>query len=141
MGIMWKVGNGNKIRFLEDNWFGNSSLAIQYWPLDIINEQHGKTIAQVWDREVLKLTFRKSVSERLMLLWYKLLEVTENIAFIDDEDQIIWSYSSNGKYSVQSLYAVVNHRGVIPTYVHTVWKLHIHLEYRFFCGFYPKTDI
>ena len=45
MGIMWKVGNGNIIRFLEDNWFGNSSLAIQYWPLYIINEQHGKTIA------------------------------------------------------------------------------------------------
>jgi len=60
-----------------------------------------------------------------MLLWYEFLEVTENIAFIDDEDQIIWGYSSNGKYSVQSLYAVVNHSGVIPAYVHTVWKLHI----------------
>lgn len=56
---------------------------------------------------------------------YQLLEVAEHITFLDDEDQIIWSYSSDGKYSVQSLYAVVNHRRVISTYVHTVWKLHI----------------
>jgi hypothetical protein len=24
-----------------------------------------------------------------------------------------------------NLYAVINHRGIIPTYVHAVWKLHI----------------
>jgi len=34
----------------------------------------------------------------------------------------IWSFSSNGKYSVQSLYAVINHRGVVPVYVSAVWK-------------------
>ena len=45
MGIKWLVGDGKRVRFWEDHWFGNSSLAIQYWPLDIINEQHGKTIA------------------------------------------------------------------------------------------------
>jgi hypothetical protein len=27
MGVKWKIGNGNRIRFREDIWFGNSSLA------------------------------------------------------------------------------------------------------------------
>jgi hypothetical protein len=30
MGIMWKVGNGKKIRFWEDQWFVNSNLGIQF---------------------------------------------------------------------------------------------------------------
>jgi hypothetical protein len=30
LGYQWKVGNGKKIKFWEDRWFGSSSLAIQY---------------------------------------------------------------------------------------------------------------
>lgn len=36
MGIGWLVGDGQKVRFWEDHWFGNSSLAIQFWPLYVI---------------------------------------------------------------------------------------------------------
>jgi hypothetical protein len=64
LGIRWQVGNGKKkIRFWEDHWMGNSSLAIQFWPLYVINEQQGRTIDQVWDGDTLKLSFRRSVSE------------------------------------------------------------------------------
>ena len=28
MGYQWKVGDGRKIKFWEDHWFGNTSLAI-----------------------------------------------------------------------------------------------------------------
>jgi len=38
MGIKWLVGNGRKVRFWEDHWFGNSSLATQFWPLYVIND-------------------------------------------------------------------------------------------------------
>jgi hypothetical protein len=30
LGYRWKVGNGVKIKFLKDLWFGSTSLAIQY---------------------------------------------------------------------------------------------------------------
>jgi hypothetical protein len=60
MGIKWLVGNGRKIRFWKDHWLGNSSQAIQFWALYVINEQHGKTISQVWDGQVLRLAFRRS---------------------------------------------------------------------------------
>lgn len=79
MGIKWVVGNGKRVRFWKDNWFGNSSLAIQFWPLYVINDQHGKTIGQVWDGQVLRLSFRRSVSENLMNLWYELLGIVENL--------------------------------------------------------------
>lgn len=36
---------------------------------------------------------------------------------------MIWSFSSNGRYSVRSLHAVISHRGVIAVCVHAVWKI------------------
>lgn len=125
MGIKWVVGNGKRVRFWEDTWFGNSSLAIQFWPLYVINEQQGKTISQVWDGQVLRLSFRRLVSENLMHMWYDLLGILENQILNDEEDKIMWSFNSNGKFSVQSLYVVINHRGVVPIFVPAVWKLNI----------------
>ena len=34
-GIRWKIGDGKTIRFWEDWWFGNCSLATQFWDLYI----------------------------------------------------------------------------------------------------------
>jgi hypothetical protein len=31
MGYRWKIGNGKRVRFWEDLWFGSCSLVIQYW--------------------------------------------------------------------------------------------------------------
>jgi hypothetical protein len=49
----------------------------------------------------------------------------KSVALTDEEDQIIWSFNSNGRYFVQSLYAVINHRGVVPVFVQAIWKLSI----------------
>lgn len=54
MGIKWVVGNGRKIRFWKDQWLGNTSLAILFSPLYVINEQQGKTISDIWNGEELQ---------------------------------------------------------------------------------------
>jgi hypothetical protein len=91
-----------------------SGLVTQVW-LSVLApiEQHGKTISQVWHGQVLRLTFKRSVSERLMDMWYDLLGIVETLNLQDENDQIVWSFNSNGKFSVQSLYAVFNHRGIL----------------------------
>jgi hypothetical protein len=33
MGFMWKIGNGQKVKFWKDNWLDTTSLAIQFWKL------------------------------------------------------------------------------------------------------------
>jgi len=47
-GIRWVVGDGRKIRFWEDHWIGNTSLAIVYWHLSVVCEQQGK-ISMMFD--------------------------------------------------------------------------------------------
>jgi hypothetical protein len=64
-------------------------------------------------------------------MWYDIVSIAESLVLTKDDDQIIWSFNSNGKYSVQPLYAVINHRGVIPTFVPAIWKLKIMLLLRY----------
>ena len=99
---------------------GNTSLAILYWPLYVINEQQGKSVREVWDGENLMLTFRRTVSEQGMNLWWELVNLMSEVTISEEEDQIIWAYSSSEKYSVQSLYAVVNFRGIFPVFVSSI---------------------
>lgn len=86
MGIMWQVGNGKKARFWKGHWLGNTSLAIPFWPLYVINEQQGKTVAQVWDGENQKLSFRRSVSKKLMEMWFDLLSIVEEVHLVEEAD-------------------------------------------------------
>jgi hypothetical protein len=57
---------------LEGHLIGTTSLAITYWSLYVINEQQGKTVSEVWDGVNLKPTFRRTVYEHVMNLWWEL---------------------------------------------------------------------
>jgi hypothetical protein len=104
-----------------------------FWPLYVLNEQQGKTISEIWNGEELQLSFRRNVSERLMLMWEDLSSAGDSIVLTEEDDTIMWSFSSNGQYSIQSLYAIVNHRGVTPMFFfQAVWKLNIPPRVQFF---------
>jgi hypothetical protein len=56
-------------------------------------------------------------------MWLELIQIVSVVEFTDDEDSIIWQYESSGKFSVQSLYAVINNRGVRPVYTPVMWNI------------------
>jgi len=123
MGFRWQIGNGKLVKFWKDNWLGNSSLAIQYWKLyQIVNEKAG-TVFDLWDRENLKCTFRRSVGQKLMNDWLEVKQLASAISFTSEEDSLIWMFSSKGVYSSQTLYKIINFRGVTQIHVSAVWKL------------------
>ena len=135
------MGKGDKVRFWEDQWLGNTSLAILYWPLYVINEQQGKSVREVWDGENLMLTFRRTVSEQGMNLWWELVNLMSEVTLSEEEDQIIWAYSSSGKYSVQSLYIVVNFGAISPVFFSSIWKLPIPPRVQFFLWLLFKNKL
>lgn len=123
MGYSWKVGDVKRVRFWEDIWFGNTSLAVQYWDLYIICNEHGKTVADVWDGQDLRLTFRRNVSERMYLKWIELVNIAGSVQFSEEPDRAIWHYNSIGLYNSQSLYAIVSFGGIQPVYPPVIWGL------------------
>jgi hypothetical protein len=66
--------------------------------LYVINEQQGKTLSDVWDGVNLKMTFRRTVSEKLMNLWWELVSVMDDLSFSEEEDHILWAV--NMKFSL-----------------------------------------
>jgi hypothetical protein len=79
MGYTWKIGNGRSVNFWEDHLFGSCILAIQFQDLYVIANEQSISIDDAWDGLQLKLTFRRSVDQQLMSMWYDLLSVAESI--------------------------------------------------------------
>jgi hypothetical protein len=65
------------------------------------------------------------MDRELMDQWLELVQIAGSIHLSNDEDAIIWQYESKGRYSVQSLYAVVNNRGVQQVFTPLVWKIQV----------------
>jgi hypothetical protein len=132
MGYRWKLGNGTKVRFWEYVWIGTSSLAIQYWELYCLINEHNKSVSEIWDGGNLKCTFHRCVVSRLFDMWEELVNLVSTVEMSGDEDALIWQFQSNGVYSSQSLYSVINFNGVAPVFVPAVWKLRVPPKVHFF---------
>lgn len=89
----------------------------------------------------LKFSFRRSVSPSLMNMWYEILAIAGSIVFSTDPDAIVWKFTSNGIYSVQSLYAVVNFRGVKPIHPQLSGSCAFLLEFRFFLWLFSNNKL
>jgi hypothetical protein len=122
-GYRWKIGDGTKVRFQEDTWFGTSPLFVQYFDLYIFCNEKGKTVSQLWDGRDLKLTFRRNFSNSLMIKRHELEGVAASISLSSETDALIWQYEKKGEYSTSSLYAIINFGGVTPVFIPAFWQL------------------
>jgi len=114
------IGNGRRVRFWEDNWLGSSSLAIQYWKLYRHVNEKNSSVASLWDGVKLKCTFRRMGDVHMLELWEEVCQLAATIKFSEEEDSMIWQFSSKDIYNVQSLYKIINFRGIQPVLVSSV---------------------
>lgn len=122
IGYRWKVGNGKRVKFWEDNWFGSSSLTALFWKVYVqVNEQNA-TIADLWDGENLRCTFRRTVDENIMRQWLEVVQIASILVPTNGEDSLIWMYHSSGRFSSQSLYKIANFRGVQQVFTPAIWS-------------------
>jgi hypothetical protein len=83
-----EVRNRMKNRFWDDQWFGSYSLAIQFWEIYTIVNEQGVSIKDAWDGENVRFTFSRTVDSRLMVQWYKLIQIASGVEF-SEEDVIV----------------------------------------------------
>jgi hypothetical protein len=141
LGYRWKIGNGEKILFWEDNWLGTSSLAIQFWKLYTLVNEKNKTVAELWDGQDLKCTLRRTASIDIQNQRDEVFQLASTISFSHCEDEMILSYTSNGIYSSQTLYKIINYRGITPVYIPSVWSLYVPPRIHFFLWLFSQNQI
>ncbi|WVZ90240.1 hypothetical protein U9M48_036556 [Paspalum notatum var. saurae] len=129
-----KIWKGLRVKFWEDNWLGSSSLAIQFWPLYVLVNEKSDIVASLWDGERLRSSFRRTLSSEMYLLWEEILQLARTIEFKEEEDSLVWQLSTSGFYSSQTLYKVVNFRGVEVVHVSGLWEIKIPPLIHFFFG-------
>jgi hypothetical protein len=65
----------------------------------------------------------------------ELINLISTIEFSGEDDVLIWQHNSSGLYFSQSLYSIVNFRGVAHVYLPSVWKLVLPLGFIFSFGY------
>jgi hypothetical protein len=60
-----------------------------------------------------------------MLQWYEIIQIAQTLHLDDEDDALIWMWEANGIYSVKSMYAIINFRGVLPVNIHSTWNLKV----------------
>jgi hypothetical protein len=58
-------------------------------------------------------------------MWLDIVPLASIVVLKDEEDELVWKFSSNGIYNSQSLHRIINFRGVVPVHVPRIWELHI----------------
>jgi hypothetical protein len=82
LGIGGVVCSGQKIRFWEDIWVGTAPLAIQFREVYCICNEKTKVISEIWVDPELRLTFRRSFHERMMISWHEVEAVVEDLVLM-----------------------------------------------------------
>jgi hypothetical protein len=65
-------------------------------------------------------------------MWEEVVQLASTVSLDDSDGALIWKFSSNGVYSVQSLYKVINFRGIKPILVSSIWDIRIPPRGQFF---------
>jgi hypothetical protein len=55
-----------------------------------------------------------------MIKWFEIVQLAQTLSLNDEQDTLIWKFEANGLFSVKSMYAIINFRGVMPVNVHSV---------------------
>ena len=139
-GYRWQVGDGKKINFWEDTWFGTSPLFVQFWPLYIICDQQCVTLSDVWDGNTIKLTFRRTFTDKMLDSWMCIEQILRSVSYNGDDDALIWQYASKGIYTTTSLYSIINFRGFSQFIYLLSGLLSPHPECKSFSGSWHTTN-
>jgi hypothetical protein len=75
-----------------------------------------------------------------MIKWYEIVEIAKTIHYTQEPDALISKFTSSGQFSVKSMYAFINFRGVQTIDIQSVWKIKVPPKIQFFLWlvFYRK---
>ncbi|RVW16749.1 hypothetical protein CK203_076445 [Vitis vinifera] len=106
------VGNGERIRFWEDLWWGNQSLCSQFANLYRVISVKNLTVSNVLGNSfplAWNLNFRRNLTDSEIDLLQRLMSSLSSVCFSPSlADSRVWSLSSSGLLSVKSFFLALS---------------------------------
>lgn len=81
MGYRWKIGNGRKVKFQEDNGWDLLALPFISGGFLCAGQRKNGVVSDLWDGVSLKCTFRRTFDTSLMALWEEVTKLVSAINF------------------------------------------------------------
>jgi hypothetical protein len=81
----------------------------------------------------LNISFRRGLVHHLRVQWFELVSLVAHTNLNSNRDSFRWNLTTNGLFTVQSLYQASLNNGV-GMGNKDLWKLKIPLKIIFFCG-------
>lgn len=105
----FRIGNGLKTSFWEDNWLGQNSLKQLFPDIYILNQQQEAIVGEVWSIHGWNLSYRRLLND------WEITRITEFYKTLDQfkgtslsEDCILWQGNRQGTFSIKSAYKEFN---------------------------------
>ena len=125
------IKNGEQLRFWEDKWLGNQTFMEQYPTLYNIVRKKSATVATVFERVPLNVSFRRALVGQNLILWHNLVARLVHIHLSDEKDFFRWNLTLSGEFTVQSMYrTLLNNANVFHHKV--LWRLNLPLKIKIF---------
>jgi hypothetical protein len=130
----FQIGNGMNTRVCEDIWLGKTPLANQYPSLYNIVRHKDVRVAHVLAQTPLNISFRRALLGNKWTLWLQLCQKLMRIDLNDEHDRFVWGLTTNGQFSVKSMYAdlMSDHTPYLRKYL---WKVKVPLKIKNFMWF------
>nr|CAN75609.1 hypothetical protein VITISV_002943 [Vitis vinifera] len=102
------VGNGERIRFWEDLWWGNQTLCAQFAELYRVSSVRNLTVSNVLGNSFplsWNFNFRRNLTDSEIDLFQRLMSSLHSVLLSpSSSDSRAWSLSSSGSFSVKSFF-------------------------------------
>jgi hypothetical protein len=130
----FKIGDGSTVRFWEDIWLGDKTLAQQYPSLYHIAQHRNVLVADVLTHVPLNIQFQRGLHGNKWMDWLNLCRRLMNVTLQDQTDSFVWNLTTTGLFTVKSMYEDLmnDHTPFLRKYL---WKLKIPLKIKKFMWF------
>ena len=106
--ILFLVGNGRRVRFWRDRWYGDSPLCVSFPSLFALFVDKEAQVADIWDplaKGGWNPCFSRAFNDWEVEEVERFLEqLHEKRLHGDVDDMVFWTETRSGKFSVKSLY-------------------------------------
>ena len=115
VGMHFKVGFGNRVKFWKDRWCGDVPLRDTFPDLFSIASSKDARVADAWDGGSWNPRFIRQLNdwelEEVDIFFERLYD---HAIFMDTEDSVEWVDTKSSIFSVRSFYFSLASRGVDP---------------------------